>query len=239
MDKGDQNIRAALEVIKETKTTVVRDGQRSGIKPVTNGNNFQVTAENWKPQYNRILILAMRGRSIKDISKEIGYSANTVSRVLNSSYFQGKLQERRDKVETKTMETYVDKATISKAKEVFLRAVPFAAKKIVKLAREGDTASRLQFDACKDILDRVGYQPPQVTETTERVVTSTEIQSSLATLQELENTLTRIEDRGSRFILKRPSPQEEVADSADSSTDTPDASSPGPETVPEKPILPM
>jgi len=231
MDYGDRAINAAVKVVKETKVT-----QRSGImtsQPTDkNGSNFRVTADNWKPQYNRVLILALRGRSIVDISKEIGYSAITVGRILNSPYFQGKLEERREKVATKTLETYVDKAVISKAKETFLKAVPYAAKKIVKLARTGDSTGRMQFDACKDILDRVGYQPPQVTETTERVVTSTEIQSSLATLQELEKTLTRIEDRGSRFILKRPIPDSEAANVTTSSTDTPAASIPGQEAMP-------
>lgn len=187
----------------------------------------------WSPDCTRILLLTQQGWSTSEISRQIKLSVDRVSKIRSSTYFIQKLTSLQMRTVEKITEKRSTSLATDKAREVLTKAALFAAKKIVKLGKEGTTDQRIQFDACRDILDRAGLRPIEVLETRQRVYSPEEVQHAKAILIETESIVKRLTTNSSPFVLT--SHEEDKKDES-SATEQAHAPQPIQEKSPDAPL---
>lgn len=165
-----------------------------------------IDEDRWRPIHTRILIdYVQRGPApnLGELSKKFKLTKQYISIVINSPYFIQRAKEMALKVEAKIPEAMAKRASIDKAREVLVRAAYRCAIKVRVLSKNGTSKDRLQFDACRDILDRAGLKPKEIIETHERGYTPEEIDSALETLREVESIIMRLSNTSNPFIINR------------------------------------
>lgn len=201
-----------LEVQKEVK-------EHTDDRKVKYGS---VTEENWNPVHQKTLMLTARRWSAKAIAKTLKLSENTIATYRNSPYFKERLANLTRKIEDASIpllaQESVSRAT-DQARAILIAASVAAAKKMDLLSKRGKPEQRIQYEACKDILDRTGLKPREETVIHERIYSETEVKSALVTAGELENTLGRLTKQGSPFLLSgKPAESSVTEDSSDAQT---------------------
>lgn len=188
----------------------------------------------WCATWNRILILHEQGKSPEEIGAEVNMHPGAVRKVMCSDRFKLKQMEFEEKA-------------VEKARAVFEKHALEAAKKIVRIAREGKPSDRIQFDACKEVLYQVGMKPIEVVETIKREYTPEELRSAANVLKELEDISSRLSGGRSKFLLgnadeetppSAPVPAEAEGDEVEEESENTDTTIVNrQENVPEEPIL--
>jgi hypothetical protein len=95
----------------------------------------------------------------------------------------------------------VEAERIQRARRILNRNAEIAARLEVKLMKHGTANDRLRFEACKDLLDRVGLKPVEISEVHERAYSSEEVKQALETMKEVESLSQRLSNQGSRYML--------------------------------------
>ena len=119
----------------------------------------RVFTETLTPRYNRILDLAMKGLSVREISQVLDMHRTTVSNIMNAANFQHQLAVRRAQYEEKHDESVLrlEEETISaekEAQEELRKNALQAAQKMVDLL--DDESPTIQLKTSAEILNRVG-----------------------------------------------------------------------------------
>jgi len=169
----------------------------------------------WTAIHHRVLYMTLKGQTAMEIAKRVGMSKHWVEDV-------------RGLPEFKTRKEKALRSIIEQVQEIFESKGKMAAKNIVRIAKQGELKDRVQLEASKDILDRIGYKPVQIIENRQRLYTPQEIESAKGTVKELEDTLVRLERKDSVYILKKRSevspesqPIENAEPTGSTSTDRP------------------
>ena len=171
----------------------------------------------WKPIYTKIMILVQKGESVNEIAQrsEIGLESRQLRRIMNSPTFRLKMSKLTEKMDT----ALIEKATeeISRTPEVDLAklklagAAEEAANLLLRLMNPRSSLQkrysiherRLMASIAQDVLNRAGLK---VTVSEEegargRDYSPAEIQSALSNAKELEAITSRLDNRGSSFVL--------------------------------------
>lgn len=172
------------------------------MRKIPYNSQKNITPENWKPDYTRILLMTQRGAEPAEIAKELRLSTSLVYKVRNSTFFVQKLAGLQTKVIERVTEKRSEMLATDKARAILTKASLFAAKKVIKLAKEGLGKDRLQFDACKDIMDRAGLKPIEILETRERVYSPEEVAHAKAILVETQEIVERFSNKRSPYIIR-------------------------------------
>lgn len=158
----------------------------------------------WTPLHTTVLMHYSEGKTKEQIAEETGMAQTLIARIANSIQFKRRLAE----VTTKVVDTVVrqrsevlDGQAVIEARRILTEASINAALTMVKLAGNPDAKSRVQLEACKDILDRAGLRPIIVTETRERVYSPEEIAGAKAVLEETQAIIERLSTQTSPFVL--------------------------------------
>lgn len=119
----------------------------------------RVYTETLTPRYSRIMDLAMKGLSVREIASIVDMRRGTVATIVNAANFQHQLAVRRASYEEKHDESILrfEEETISaekEAQEELRKNALSAAQKMVDLLE--DESSAIQLKSAADILDRVG-----------------------------------------------------------------------------------
>lgn len=177
--------------------------------------------------YNKVLLLAYRGMSVKDISKELKLSSKYVRGIRYSAVFKKKLVSLGENIQNKILEVEANSTALSRARMAILEGSYRAALTVIEISLMGTADDKTKLMACIDILDRAGLKPREVVETVSRQYTPEEIQSMNKTLSEVENVTMRLTNKESHFVLSKSvkSLQGQVSENSSSDTDkAPDAS---------------
>lgn len=166
-----------------------------------------LTDKNWKPQYSEILLLHAEKHSGNEIAKIVGIGVNTVARVIKSTLFQEKLNRLQGRVDVRTeMKLTVTLGSrVEEARRIISEAAYAAAATMIQIAQDGG-GGKIQFLACKDILDRSGLKPIEIVETRERVFSPEEVIHAKGVLDEAQAVITRLRTQPSPFIKTAPKP---------------------------------
>ena len=172
---------------------------------VRRGTNW-LNDETWNPMHERIMILMNQGIDVDLIAKRMKSSVTTIRKVLQEKYFIEKLDSLRREVRAKYIDKQVEvyeSDTVKEARDVLNKAALEAATKLKQLAKNGLPENRVQLDACRDLLDRVGLKAIQVVENRERPLSPEEVVSVKATLTEVTTIIERIENKANPFVIGR------------------------------------
>lgn len=189
----------------------------SDILPVDIWRNMprNLVAGPWSALHHRVLYMTLKGRKAREIAKRVGMSQHWVEDVRHLEEF--KVRKER-----------ALRSIIEQIQEIFESKGKMAARNVIRIAKSGVVGDRVQLDASKDILDRIGYKPVQIIETRQRLYSPAEIESAKGTVQELEDTIMRLERKDSIYILKKKcevppelQPVEDAEPSGSTSTDRP------------------
>ena len=171
--------------------------------------------DNWLPVHTKILILAQRSYKPKAVAEKLKIGQETVNAIYREPYFRERLNEITNKTLNNLIDAESKSAIVDKARDTLRNAAMKAAWKVRRIMNKGTSADRIQLDAAKDILDRVGLKPKEVIETRERVYTPEEIGSALETLKEVERLTERLDNQMSPFVVSQP----RISDSESSETE--------------------
>jgi predicted transcriptional regulator len=152
------------------------------------------------------MILMNQGIDVDLIAKRMKSSVTTIRKVLQEKYFIEKLDSLRREVRAKYIDKQVEvyeSDTVKEARDVLNKAALEAATKLKQLAKNGLPENRVQLDACRDLLDRVGLKAIQVVENRERPLSPEEVVSVKATLTEVTTIIERIENKANPFVIGR------------------------------------
>lgn len=174
---------------------------------------------NWRPEYTVILLETHRGAPLLEIAQKVRMAPQSVTAVRNSTYFLNKLAALQTKVIEKVTEKRAVQLTTDKARDVITKAAFTAARKMVIISKRGTPDQRVQYDACKDILDRAGLRPIEVIETRERVYSPEEMAHARTILKESEEIMARLNNHASPFVLRDASTVDTASSDTDESSD--------------------
>ena len=152
--------------------------------------NGAVIGKKWSFKYHRVLCMTVKGVKPDEIGKKVGLKAGYIRRIQGTAIFQ----EKRAKMERSLAEqvtSYFGKHAMS------------AAKKVVEISKTGALNQKMQFEASKEVLYQLGIKPVQVVENRTRDLTTEEVESSRKTVEELENSINRLDTTRSRYIITR------------------------------------
>ena len=143
--------------------------------------------------YNRV--------PVSEIAKVSGMAKANITRIRGSRPFRQrllKLQERiTDRIVTKMAKDVVG----STAREYLNGNQMAAAKKMVELLHSDNPI--IAFKAAQDILDRTGMKAVEVIQNITRNYSPEEIARARETINEIETTITRLDNKDSNFLLVR------------------------------------
>ena len=151
--------------------------------------------QDWKPEYQKILLLAEQGVPVKDIATSVNMHVNYVYEVMKKDKFIEKKLAFEEKI-------------VDKARKVFEENAIKAAKRIVTIAERGKAEDRIRLDASKEVLYQVGMKPKEVIETIKREYTPEELASMSKVAIEVEEIADRLLTKNSRFVLEDKSKEE-------------------------------
>lgn len=163
------------------------------------------TIRKWTGKHNKVLSLTVNDTPTQEIAKITGISVSGVNFIQGTITFKEKLNQINKQATKQILaESKKELTGVHEAREILDREAVKAAKKLKKLMNSGTSKDRLQLDACRDILDRIGLKPIDVVETRERSYAPEEIASAFRTLKEIEKTTLRLSNTGSRFVMSAP-----------------------------------
>ena len=175
----------------------------------------------WKGWHTDVMVMMHAGHECQEIAKRIHKSAQWVSRLKNDPFFQKKLAAYTSTYTESLIQhrtSYITDTDLTGARKVIDEACKRAAQIVVEMAEECEDP-RTKLAACKDILDRAGLKPIEVTETRERVYTTEEVEHAQKTLQETVDIVERLNGNTSPFILRDSGNGELVSSVTDESSD--------------------
>lgn len=158
-----------------------------------------LTAKNWKPKHAEILCMIYEGMPTTEIAESMGVSLNTIQRVTHSDLFKQKLGLLQKRAEIKITSHITIGSAVDDARKLFSEKALEIAQTMLTLAQNGGT-SKIQYMACKDILDRAGLKPIEIVETRDRVFSPAEVVHAKAVLDEAQAVITRLRTQPSPFI---------------------------------------
>lgn len=206
---------------------------------------YQNLQTQWSPIHTHVLLRYSEGAPAKLIAKEMELPEIAVKRITTSVMFQRRLKDVNmdvvNKVVTQRSEV-LDVQAATEARRILTESSVVAAVQIVKMAKTSDYGSRVQLEACKDILDRAGLRPVVITETRERVYSPEEVASAKAILDETQAIIERLANQSSPFVLSDMSRGKLASSVTDISSDGKSSSTAGtnrPPDVEQKPLLPV
>src|ERR1035437_5162674 len=147
------------------------------------------------------------GHDLKEVATRVHKSREWVSKLKNDPFFAKKLAEYRAQYTDSLIQkhtSYITDTDLTEARHVIDAACKKAAEIVVEMANKCDDP-RTSLAACKDILDRAGLKPIEVTETRERVYTTEEVEHAQKTLQETVDIIERLNGNTSPFVLSESS----------------------------------
>lgn len=158
---------------------------------------------NWKGWHTDVLVMLHAGHENKEIGKRVNKSIQSITRIKNDPFFQTKLAEYRSTYQQTLIEkrtSYITDTDLTEARRVIDEACKKAAEWVVELADSCEDP-RTRLAACKDILDRAGLKAIEVTQTSERVYTTEEVEHAQKTLAETVAIVERLNGNTSPFVL--------------------------------------
>jgi len=151
----------------------------------------RLTKRSAEARFRRVTLMMGKGMSLAEIAEKIGLKDETrLNRIVKTGYFK----EKWEKAGVKAAE---------QARLIFEANAKEAAEKIARLSRQGQNKDRIQFEASKEILYQVGCKPVEVIETRRRDYTPQEIESTLITVQEVEQITDRLSTGNNKFVLPK------------------------------------
>lgn len=198
----------------------------------------------WTRNCTRILQLAYSGHSDEHIASRVGVSVLAVKQLRGSQLFREHMFNLTRSELKLTAEKCSNQTLIEAARDILEKASIDAASKVKAIMQKGQPNQRLQFDACKDILDRAGLNKKETIQHLIRQYTPEEIKSALETLKEVEEVSQRMSNQQSQYVLKNDVEVAEttlaespVTDADSRATGAEPAGSDRPQTEPAEPIL--
>lgn len=180
-----------------------------------------LTKDSWTARHNKVLIDTFRGTEADKIALAHNVSTAVVRSIQKQQYFKDRLQALHNDAQRRVLVRSVEQTVNSKAREILEKTQKAAALKIVKLMRKGTSEHKLQFEAAKDILDRTGLKAVEVIETRTRDYSPEEVARAKNTLQEIETSIARLENKDSKFLLVRQTKTLESSSVTDTGSDVP------------------
>ena len=175
----------------------------------------------WKGWHTDVLVMLHAGHENKEIAKRIHKSVGSVLRIKDDPFFKKKLASYSSTYQQSLIEkrtSYITDSDLTGAREVINEACRRAAQIVVDMA-ENCEDPRTKLAACKDILDRAGLKPVEVTETRERVYSTEEVEHAQRTLQETVEIVERLNGNTSSFVLSESGRGQLVSSVTDESSD--------------------
>jgi hypothetical protein len=178
-------------------------------------------------RHQRVLTLTLKGKSLHEIArdKRVGMNHETVKALRNTEEFRS----RQEKASRSINEQVTD---------LLAKQVLGCLRKLVRLAKKGTNADKIQFEASKEILYMMGIKPIEVVETRQRPINPSEVQSAKVTLTEIEATINRLSKRESTFIMQRMVPPPEIVKKTECEAQPETAVDPTPPQTDDQPIIP-
>ena len=167
---------------------------------------FEATAENWTPQYTKILGFVQKNLPDTKISELIGVSAVTVSKVRRSPYFQVRLDKALAAYEKQRANRLADIQSEDMTMTKLEKSARRAATILVK-ALKGDTSiTKQQIAVAKDLLDRTGYKAVEKQEITHsnKDYTPEEVESARDTMIEMMTSLDELASGSETYVISTP-----------------------------------
>ena len=175
----------------------------------------------WKGWHTDAIVMLHAGHECKEVAKRINKSPQYIGRLTKDPFFMKKLNEYKSTYQQTLIEkrtSYITDTDLTGAREVIKEATKRAAEIVVELAEDCEDP-RTKLAACKDILDRAGLKPIEVTETRERVYTTEEVEHAQKTLQETVDIVERLNNQASPFVLSDAGRGQLVSSVTDESSD--------------------
>lgn len=162
----------------------------------------------WTPLHSDVLLRYTEGQSPAAISNDLKVSITIIEKIVKSQMFVKRSQEVQGMSMDKVVRDVVsrrsdvlDGQAAQEARRILTEASISAALAMVQMSKDPDAKSRVQLEACKDILDRAGLRPIVITETRERVYSPEEIAGAKAVLEETQAIIERLANKTSPFVL--------------------------------------
>ncbi len=166
--------------------------------------NDVVKKDLWTPLHSSILMMHSEGVTTPQIAKQLGIKQYIIKDTFKRPEFIKNLETVRENV----IQTVISQRTeslnntaVKEARHIIENASKLASTVIVQIAKGELEPSRVQLDACKDILDRCGVKALVITETRERVYSTEEVTSAKKVLDEAQEIVARLSNNTSPFIL--------------------------------------
>ena len=160
-----------------------------------------LTAEKWKPSYNRLLSMVCENKSRDEMAKALGLTTRSISSIINTNYFQERLSQYSAEIREKSISNLASGEIVNVARSELAKAAIVAAKLLIETMNDPCATRRVRFEAAKEILYQNGIKPIDVIETRERVYTLQEAQQAKQTMAEILKMNGRDDNPASRFIL--------------------------------------
>lgn len=158
----------------------------------------------WTPTHTTILLMHSEGKSVREIARETGLKHLTIKELIASIPLQQNLQTVKDNIVQTVMTQRLElmnHSSLHEAREMLQSACVQAVANIIIMANDPQCRSRVQLEACKDILDRAGLKPLIITETRERVYSPEEVVSAKKVLDEAQDIVKRLSNNTSPYVL--------------------------------------
>ena len=181
----------------------------------------KLSENNWKGWHTDVLVMTHAGHEIKEIASRVKKSIPTISYLKANPLFQEKLRDYKATYQQSLIEkrtSYITDTDLTEARAVIDAACKKAAEIVVEMANDCEDP-RTRLAACKDILDRAGVKAIEVTQTSERVYSTEEVERAHKTLNETMEIVERLNGNTSPFVLSDVSRRELVSSVTDQGSD--------------------
>ena len=181
------------------------------------GRHTRYRIKEWKPLYTRVVVLLQKGMTVSQIAQEteIGLTTRQLKLLLKDPMFRLKMTQYNRRLDTAIVERATEEMTkfpeVLLAKDRLASAAEDAANMLIELMNPRSTVwkgisiheRRMMASIAQDILDRAGLKSTVSTEEAGhgREYSPEEIQSALSNAKELEAITSRLDNRGSSFVL--------------------------------------
>lgn len=174
------------------------------MPPKNLDNRVNKIAEAWTPTHTKILLMHSEGKPAHEIARAAGVLTSTVKSILESPTLTENLKIVRENIVQTVVSQRLEMMSVTalkEAREMLEKASVQAVANIIVMANDPDSKSRVQLEACKDILDRIGLKALVITETRERDYSPAEVTSAKKILVEAQEIVARLNKDTSPFIL--------------------------------------
>lgn len=150
---------------------------------------------------HKVTLAMTRGvTSYKAIAKDLEVSPAMVKTVVEDKSFDKNL-------------TNYQKGVLSAARQHLTDKAERAAIKLCEIIEKGTPQQKIQLEAIKDLLDRIGMKPHEVKETLHRQYTNEELSSMLNITKEVETITERLRAKDTPYLIDKPKKENEKAPS--------------------------